>query len=469
VSAADSWSLETRITRWCVGVGTGFVALLAIVGCVLVYLEAGRELDAIADEEITEMIAAFAASPGRREDFSAAVTAAQSAHPDDKMAWRVWNHGDASPWGSFGRTRVLERIPADARHGPELDSRVRYRRAALNNELDVALLLQGGPEVKSSRLFFAVAGVTVVAAAGASWLAGRFLGRRIGGTLHAIAAETRAAVQAQDLPRHENLPDEISAVVAALRDALTRLRDESDHTRLLASGLAHELRSPLQNLLTQLEVTLLRERTQQEYAGVIARQLVDLQELIRAVDNLVTLCAPPEARRARHEQSFDLASEARLRLATEIERAGREGVRVRLDFPSALTVRGDRETLVLALRNLLANAVDWSPAGGRVDVRLALADGRLAIEVDDEGPGVPAPDRERIFHPFVHGSQRPKGRIGYGLGLALVRTAAELHHGTVEVSSSPARGARFRMELPLPVVACENDAVGSEPATLTLG
>jgi signal transduction histidine kinase len=121
---------------------------------------------------------------------------------------------------------------------------------------------------------------------------------------------------------------------------------------------------------------------------------------------------------------------------------------VRLHFPAELSVRGDRETLVLAMRNLLANAIDWSPAGGEVDLRLALAEERFAIEVDDQGPGVPLQERERIFQPFERGSQRPKGRIGYGLGLALVRTVARLHQGSVHVSSSPAQGARFRMEVP---------------------
>jgi len=245
-----------------------------------------------------------------------------------------------------------------------------------------------------------------------------------------------------------NLPEEIEDVVAALRESMARVREESDKARLLASGLAHELRSPLQNLLMQVEVALLRQRSPAEYGAALARQLADLQELIRAVDNLVTLCAPPEALRARHGETFDLAAEARMRLAPELDRAARESVRVELDFPATLPVRGDRETLLLALRNVLANAIDWSPVGGRVDVRLRTADGIQLIEVDDQGPGVPLADRERIFRPFERGSQQAKGRIGYGLGLALVRTVAELHEGRVLVTDSPAGGARFRLEIP---------------------
>jgi len=430
-------------------VGTGFAGLLAILGCILVHIETARELDAIAEEELEEMVSAFAASQGRPEDFASASETLQLSHPDNGMAWRVWRRADGSRWGSFGRADLVALIPVAVGLEPGLGYFQRWQRDELNAELELGLLLDGGREVAGERLFFLVATSTVVAAAGVSFLAGRFLGRRVGGALRQIATETRSAVHASDLSGDlGNLPEEIEDVVAALRESMARVREESDKARLLASGLAHELRSPLQNLLMQVEVALLRQRSPAEYGAALARQLADLQELIRAVDNLVTLCAPPEALRARHGETFDLAAEARMRLAPELDRAARESVRVELDFPATLPVRGDRETLLLALRNVLANAIDWSPVGGRVDVRLRTADGIQLIEVDDQGPGVPLADRERIFRPFERGSQQPKGRIGYGLGLALVRTVAELHEGRVLVTDSPAGGARFRMEIP---------------------
>lgn len=449
-----SWRLSRRITRWCMAVGTGSVGLLAILGCILIHFETERFLDAIAEEELQEMIGGFAASLGRQEDFALTSDALQRSHPGDGMGWRVWRRADGTVWGSFGRPELVARIPATLGPEPELARSHRWLRGRLDEKLEVGLLLEGGEEVSSEHLFFLVAGSTVIVAAGLSFLAGRILGRRVGGSLRKIAEETRSAVHARDLEADlGDLPEEIEDVVAALRESLARIRAESDKARLLASGLAHELRSPLQNLLMQVEVALLRERAPADYAAAFARQLAELQELIRAVDNLVTLCAPPEALRARHGETFDLAAEARLRLATELARAAREHVRVELDFPSTLPVRGDRETLLLALRNVLANAIDWSPAGGRVDVRIGVAGGNCALEVDDQGPGVPPADRERIFRPFERGSRQPKGRIGYGLGLALVRAVADLHDGRVLVTDSPAGGARFRMEFPLEAAA----------------
>lgn len=442
-----SWSLERRITLWCTLVGVGFVSLLATVGMLLVHHETRVELDAIASEELEEMIGAFASTAGTPADFAATCHTLQLSHPDDSMAWRVWRRTDGSTWGTFGREHVTALLPERARDEPVLARILRWRTAALTEELEVGLLLEGGREVASERLFALVAFSTVAGASVISYAAGRALGRRVGNALRATAERTRNAVRAADLAGSPSgLPEEIVDVVAALRDALQRIREESDRARLLAAGLAHELRSPLQNLLTAGEVTLLREREPAEYRGAIGRQLEDLRELARAIDNLVTLCAPPETRTRR--ESFDLAEQARLRLEPDLARAARAGVQVELAFPPALPFVGDRETLVLALRNLVANAIEWSPSGGRVVLAARATDAGCEIEVDDQGPGVAPEDKERIFRPFERGRPRSDGRLGYGLGLALVRTVAELHGGNVTVETSPAGGARFRLSLP---------------------
>lgn len=446
---ARPWSLERRIALWCTLVGVVFVTLLAVVGVVLVHHETRQELDAIASEELEEMIGAFANTAGTPDDFAAACHTLQLSHPDDSMAWRVWRRADGTPWGTFGREHVRALLPAEPRAEPTLGRFLRWRSAALDEELEVGLLLEGGREVASERLFILVALSTVAGASVLSYAAGRALGRRVGRTLRETAERTRHAVHAADLADSPaDLPEEIIEVVTALRGALQRIREESDRARLLAAGLAHELRSPLQNLLTAGEVALLREREPAEYRAAIGRQLDDLRELARAVDNLVTLCAPPETR--TRKESFDLAEQARLRLEPDLHRATQAGLQVVLDLPARLPFIGDRETIVLALRNLLANAIDWSPPGGRVELVARPAGANWEFEVDDQGPGVPPGDRERIFRPFERGAPRPDGRIGYGLGLALVRTVAEMHGGTVAVAMSPAGGARFTLTLPGP-------------------
>ena len=108
----------------------------------------------------------------------------------------------------------------------------------------------------------------------------------------------------------------------------------------------------------------------------------------------------------------------------------------------------DREAMLRALRNLVSNAVQWTPQGGQVNVTIAATDLNVTLTVDDSGPGIPGPMRAKIFEPFARGGERGGERVGYGLGLAIVREAVEAHGGTVEVATSPIGGARFVVHIP---------------------
>jgi signal transduction histidine kinase len=128
---------------------------------------------------------------------------------------------------------------------------------------------------------------------------------------------------------------------------------------------------------------------------------------------------------------------------------------VRLDLESHgdTHVSGDREALLLALRNVVANAIQWSPAETTVAVELTGEPDAIRVTVDDAGPGIPAADRERIFEPFHRGSPPGGRRVGYGLGLALTRSAVQAQGGRVTVEDSALGGARIRIIVPRGVPA----------------
>src|SRR5262245_31046821 len=109
-----SWRLSGRIVRWCFACGTGFVAVLAVTGYVLVHLETKDELDGIIREELVEMGDVFTASWGTPETFADCVKELQEAHPDNSMSWRVWNRRDGSVWGTFGAQELRDRLPTMA-------------------------------------------------------------------------------------------------------------------------------------------------------------------------------------------------------------------------------------------------------------------------------------------------------------------------------------------------------------------
>jgi signal transduction histidine kinase len=227
------------------------------------------------------------------------------------------------------------------------------------------------------------------------------------------------------------------------------VRAESERNRIFYASMAHELRSPIQNLVGETEVALFKTRESADYRRVLESNLDELRDLGDAIDNLVTICSERRPVDGNSDlEDFDLLDEARIRLGRERSQAERRGVELAVEGQGDLSVRGDREGLLRAVRNLAANAIQWSPAGSTVEVRLVGLDGAIEVTVDDAGPGVPLELREEIFRPFVRGPSLNGQRIGYGLGLAIVRSAVDSQGGTIEVGSAPQGGARFHVVLP---------------------
>jgi two-component system heavy metal sensor histidine kinase CusS len=270
-------------------------------------------------------------------------------------------------------------------------------------------------------------------------------------TLRAVSASVRK-VQAPaetvnvDVSR---APDEIRDVVDAMHELLRNIQVATERHRVLYASMAHELRAPIQNLVGATEVALLSRREADSYRRVLESNLDELRELGDAIDNLMTICAPQSlGAHTPVSEDFDLVEEARLRLERERARAQRQGVRFELHTSGNTRMRGDRERILRALRNLAANAIEWSSKGGAVRVEIEGLERDIVILVDDDGPGVPVEQREKIFDPFYRGPSAHGRRVGYGLGLAMVKDAADHHAGSVAVESSPSGGARFRLTLP---------------------
>jgi len=375
----------------------------------------------------------------------------QGEHDENPLAWRVWIESTGALWSEIGPPELLARA-SECPQGSgfrRLDSWTRMAWSSMGSDRIAMVLLDGSfQDERFARNVLSALGFAALATALAT-LAGWLLGSRVSRML-GLVAECARTEQAADLwPSPTQAPEEVRAVVRALQDTLRRIRAETENARLLISGMAHELRSPLQNLMGETQVALLRERDPEEYRHVLESQLEDLAELSRVVDNLVTLSSLDEARRRPTVERFDLAEESRLRLAREFQLAKRRDVRLEFLAEGPLQVAGDRESLLLALRNVVTNAIEWSPSGGRVEVRMRQQSNGLEILVDDGGPGVPADEREQIFRPFHRGPAARGRRVGFGLGLALTHSAVSAQGGTIEVLDSPLGGARFRIVLPL--------------------
>lgn len=230
---------------------------------------------------------------------------------------------------------------------------------------------------------------------------------------------------------------EVDAIARALEELLARLDSELQRARRFASDAAHELRTPLTKILGELE--LIREAPPDPEAlkVEVARLHDRVAALAALTERLLALVTPaPDAAR-------EVVSLSTLAETVQDDLAGAD--RVTLELPTEPPrVSGDRALLASMLQNGVDNALKFST--GRVALRVAARDGFWVIQIDDDGPGIPPAERERVFEQFYRDPQA-RARAGHGLGLALVRHIAEIHGGHAAFVDG-AKGARLEITLP---------------------
>jgi signal transduction histidine kinase len=224
---------------------------------------------------------------------------------------------------------------------------------------------------------------------------------------------------------------------------LSRLDQAQARQRRLVADASHELRSPVATIRQHAEVALAhpgRTATAELAATVLAEDL----RLQRLAEDLLLLTRADEhtlAPRRRPVDLDDLVFDEARRLR------GASGLRVDTTTVSAGRVDGDAAGLRRMLRNLGDNAARH--AGGQLAFSLGERDGMVRLAVDDDGPGIPEADRERVFERFVRlDSARARDDGGSGLGLAIVAELVAAHGGTVAITTSPLGGARVAVALP---------------------
>lgn len=274
------------------------------------------------------------------------------------------------------------------------------------------------------------------------WVQAGRMSRRIA-DMTAQLPELRGSELAWRLPA-DPTGDEIADLRVALAEAMERLRAARDAQERLIANAAHELRTPLGLMRTEMDLALRKERSAAELREALSEARGEVDRLSNLAARLLDLAA---LGRVTWQTSVrDLS--ALVREAAEACEAEAEarGVRISLDLPEEAPAELEVQTARQALDNLFANALAHAPSGTSIEVQLETSPSALRVIVRDEGPGVAPEEAERIFEPFYRGSQEKQGQ-GAGLGLSIAREIARRHGGTLKLGQAT-RGAIFVLEIP---------------------
>ncbi|MDQ2909710.1 MAG: HAMP domain-containing histidine kinase [Actinomycetota bacterium] len=237
---------------------------------------------------------------------------------------------------------------------------------------------------------------------------------------------------------------EIGVLADRFREMASRLAEAEELERNFLMLVSHELRTPLTAIRGHVEAlregVITDEETRAASLTVIAEEAERLERLVGDVLDLAKLDARRFTVLQEEVEMERLVDRAYAAFGEEARRRGID-YRCAVDAKPVIVTDGDRVLQIIS--NLLSNAFRWTPDGGRIGLELKISNGNVCVAVDDNGPGIPPGERERIFRPFW---SRAGG--GTGLGLAIARELAAALGGEIHLKSSPERGSRFELVLP---------------------
>ena len=460
------WSITSRLTFLFA------VSSLVLVAAMGVYLN--RASDAALDQEITEMLADtvdFVRIIASRQKDTAALTQPHFwdalGVPGSRLHMLILDD----------RNEVLEatsplRIPPAVLPVPAADGqRVtrsllwsapggnRYRIVAGIGKFGagevhpvlIVLALDITAEEQRLRAFHqTLIGTLLIGALIAAGL-GYFIARRGLAPVRRIA-KTASEITSARLERKlvlDDAPVELRELAAAFNGMLDRLRDSFSRLSQFSSDIAHELRTPINNLMGEAQVALSRARTAEEYREVLESNVEEFERLSRMIESMLFLARADDPQTEIAAASIDARAELEKICEFFEVVADESGVLIRCTGDAKIFA--DPLLFRRAIGNLLSNALRYTPRGGEIVLEVKPEPGgAITAAVTNPGPGIPPQHLAKIFDRLYRvESSREKTTEGSGLGLAIVKSIMELHRGTVSVESTPGEFTVFTLRFPV--------------------
>lgn len=246
------------------------------------------------------------------------------------------------------------------------------------------------------------------------------------------------------------VPPEVAALADSFNTMLQGLEDAFARLSRYSADIAHELRTPINNLRGEAEVALSRARAPEEYHEVLGSSLEEMARLSTLIDSLLFIARAENPAMQIRREPVDLADEFETLSEFYSAPATDAGLGLAFQVEPGLSVPLDRHLFRRAVGNLIENAIKYCHGGGEVRVTARREGDVVKVDVRDNGGGIPAEHLPHVFNRFYRvDSTRSKHTGGTGLGLAIVKTIATLHHGDVTISSKPGEGTTVSLVLPV--------------------
>jgi two-component system heavy metal sensor histidine kinase CusS len=242
-------------------------------------------------------------------------------------------------------------------------------------------------------------------------------------------------------------PRELKPLAIAFDDMLKRLDDSFTRLSQFSADLAHELRTPIANMIGEAQVALTRDRTAAEYRETIESAVGESERLSRIVDNLLFVARVDAASEPIARKRFE--ARAAVEKIAAFYQTVAEDHNVRITCGGEGHIYADPDLFERALGNLLDNALRFTPENGSIQIALSEHDGRFEVAVSDNGRGIDPEHLPRVFDRFYR-AESSRGSDGAGLGLALVKSIVDLHGGSAIIESNVGRGTTVKLLFPLP-------------------
>ncbi len=245
----------------------------------------------------------------------------------------------------------------------------------------------------------------------------------------------------------EKWPKELTLLAVSFDEMLDRMDESFARLSQFSADLAHELRTPINNLMGETEVALSRQRTMSEYHQILESNMEELIRLNRMIDELLFLsrAEAPDTRISRKKMVLEKKIK---KICTFYESLAAEK-KIKFHIEGHAEAFVDPVLLQRVLNNLIANAISYSDSGGRIHFLTKQDRNAAEIHVSDQGIGIDSQDLSKIFDRFYRADKaRVKDTQGTGLGLSLVKSIMDLHHGSVTIKSKIGHGTTVILRFP---------------------